>query len=343
MITSWNRGKTLAGLFAAALLAAAPALAEDREYVVYEGGKGPGEGKHIVLISGDDEYRSEELLPQLGKILSERHGFKCTVLFPIDPETGEIVPDHQTNIPGTHHLNTADLMIIMTRFRNLPNTQMAPIDAYVNAGKPVIGLRTATHAFNISDGPYEHYSWNYGGDNWPGGFGQQVLGETWVNHHGVNSQEATRGRIAEDGDEHPIFNSVEDDAVYCTTNVYEVRESNLEDASILLLGQILEGMDQDDAVADDERNEPLMPVAWLREYRGLGGPTGQAFTTTMGSSRGFEASEDFRRMIVNAAYYLLDLDVPDSADVDIVGEYETLPFAFDGYAEGVRPIDHAMD
>src|SRR5687767_9858136 len=56
--------------------------------VVYEGGQGPGNGKHIVLVSGDEEYRSEEALPQLGKILAKHHGFKCTVLFAIDPKDG---------------------------------------------------------------------------------------------------------------------------------------------------------------------------------------------------------------------------------------------------------------
>ena len=62
--------------------------AEEPKWVVYEGGDGPGKGKHIVLISGDEEYRSEEALPQLGKILAVHHGFKCTVLFAINPKTG---------------------------------------------------------------------------------------------------------------------------------------------------------------------------------------------------------------------------------------------------------------
>ena len=69
-------------------------------WVVYDGYDGPGKGKHIVLISGDEEYRSEEALPQLGKILAKRHGFKCTVLFAVDPATGMIDPNNQTNIPG---------------------------------------------------------------------------------------------------------------------------------------------------------------------------------------------------------------------------------------------------
>ena len=67
-----------------ALLTCLPALADDQPWVVLEGKDGPGKGKHIVLISGDQEYRSEETIPQLAKILANRHGFKCTVLFTVD-------------------------------------------------------------------------------------------------------------------------------------------------------------------------------------------------------------------------------------------------------------------
>src|SRR6187431_854714 len=100
-------------------LAATMARAQD-PWVVYEGKEGPGRGKHIVLVSGDEEYRSEEALPQLGKILARHHGFKCTVLFAVNPDSGEIDPNRNDNIPGLESLATADLMIIATRFRNLP-------------------------------------------------------------------------------------------------------------------------------------------------------------------------------------------------------------------------------
>src|SRR6202045_5046709 len=93
----------------------------DQPWVVYEGSDGPGKGKHIVLISGDEEYRSEEALPQLAKLLAKHHGFKCTVLFAIDPKDGTINPNQNDNIPGLEALETADLMIIFTRFRNLPD------------------------------------------------------------------------------------------------------------------------------------------------------------------------------------------------------------------------------
>src|SRR5580698_1774947 len=150
----FRRLPILAGLALLFAPAAMPA-----QGVVYQGGDGPGKGKHIVLISGDEEYRSEEGLPQLGKILAKHHGFKCTVLFAIDPKDGTINPNVNNNIPGLEALKDADLMIIATRFRNLPDEQMKHIVDYVESGKPVIGMRTATHAFNIPGGKtYSKYS-----------------------------------------------------------------------------------------------------------------------------------------------------------------------------------------
>ena len=146
-----HRARILPALFvaAAAGLACVSARADDNPWVVYEGGDGPGKGKHIVFVSGDEEYRSEEGLPQLAKILSQHHGFKCTVLFAIDPKDGTINPNETHNIPGLEALKTADLMVIQTRFRDLPDEQMKYIVDYVESGRPVIGLRTATHAFNL--------------------------------------------------------------------------------------------------------------------------------------------------------------------------------------------------
>src|SRR5680860_46128 len=119
---------------------------QEKQWVVYEGKEGPGKGKHIVFVSGDEEYRSEEALPMMAKILAEHHGFKCTVLFSIDPKTGNIDPETQTNIPGLDQLQTADLMVMFLRFRELPDEQMKYIDEYIRAGKPVVALRTSTHA-----------------------------------------------------------------------------------------------------------------------------------------------------------------------------------------------------
>src|SRR6202040_1514765 len=170
--------------------------ARGAETAVYEGKAGPGVGKHIVFLTGDEEYRSEEGLPMLAKILSQRHGFRCTVLFALDPD-GTINPDNPSSLPGAEALDSADAIVMLLRFRAWPDEQMKHfVDAYL-AGKPIIALRTSTHAFsypNKSDSPYAKYSWNYGKD-WRGGFGKQVLGETWVAHHGAHKKEATHGII----------------------------------------------------------------------------------------------------------------------------------------------------
>src|SRR5260221_5074457 len=109
-------------LLALNLLARSAAVA--RDWVVYEGAKGPGKGKHIVFLTGDEECRSEEGLPQLAKILAVRHGFKCTVLFSINPKTGEIDPNTKGNEPGIEALDSADLCVMLLRFREWPDDQM---------------------------------------------------------------------------------------------------------------------------------------------------------------------------------------------------------------------------
>jgi hypothetical protein len=90
--------------------------------VTYEGKHGPGHGKYIVLVAGDDgEYHSEEALPQLAKILALRHGFKCTVLFSINQQDGTIDPRAKRNIPGLEILAKADLLVLFMRWRDLPD------------------------------------------------------------------------------------------------------------------------------------------------------------------------------------------------------------------------------
>ncbi len=97
-------------------------FAEEKQWQVYDGYQPEGYGRHIVFVSGDEEYRSEEALPMLAKIMAVRHGFKCTVLFAQDPENPGIVnPQVLNHIPGLEALRTADLIVIATRFRALPD------------------------------------------------------------------------------------------------------------------------------------------------------------------------------------------------------------------------------
>jgi type 1 glutamine amidotransferase len=309
-------------------------------WVVYPGGEGPGKGKHIVLVSGDDEYRSEEALPQLGKILAERHGFKCTVLFAVAKD-GTIKPDYQENIPGLDALKTADLMVIFTRFRNLPADQMEAIADYVDKGKPIVGMRTATHAFNMKEGhPFFGFSWN--NKSWEGGFGKQILGETWVAHHGSHGKQSTLGVIAPGAEGHPILKGIEAGAIWGPTDVYAVHLPLPGDSKPLVLGQVLEGMEPDSKPLEGKKNDPMMPVAWAKTYTSKADKTGRVFTTTMGASQDL-LSEGVRRMLVNSCYWAIGLEdkIPEKADVALVGDYKPHPFGFGTHVKGLRPEDFA--
>ena len=313
-------------------------------WLTIEGGDGPGKGKHVVLISGDEEYRSEEALTQLAKILAKHHGFACTVLYAIDPKTGEISPTTLTNIPGLEALRKADLMVIATRFRNLPDEQMKEIDDYLRSGRPVIGLRTATHAFNPpKESRFAHYGWQNKTDRFTEGFGRQVLGETWISHHGHHGHESTRGLLAPDAKDHPILRGIADGDIWGPTDVYGVRLPLPGDSQPLVVGQVLEGMKPDSPVVtgdDAKKNEPMMPVAWTKTYTVEGGPKGRVFTTTMGSATDL-ASEGLRRLVVNACYWATGLEdrIPAKSVVEIVGTFEPTPFGFGKEKKGLKPAD----
>lgn len=312
----------------------------DDPWLVFEGGEGPGKGRHIVLLSGDEEYRSEESMPQLGKILSKHHGFKCTVLFAINKQSGEIDPNTTDNIPGMEAIDSADLVILALRFRNLPDDQMKHFVDYIESGKPVVGMRTSTHAFNIdgkSASSYKKYTWTNKDKDYEKGFGRQVLGETWVNHHGAHGKQATRGVPAEGQKDHPILKGCED--IFGPTDVYTTTTLN-GDAKPLVMGQVLEGMKPTDKPIDGPKNNPMMPVAWTKTYTGSAGKTSKVFCTTMGASQDLLA-DGTRRMIVNAAYWCLGMEdkIPAKNNVDIVGDWTPTKFGFGAYKKGVKPAD----
>ena len=313
----------------------------DAPWLDVAGGDGPGKGKRIVLVSGDEEYRSEEALTQLAKILAGRHGFDCRVVYAINPATGEIDPNDRTNIPGLEALRTADLMVIATRFRTLPDEQMREVDAYLRSGRPVVGLRTATHGFDFpKGGTFAMYHWRNPDEAFKEGFGRQVLGETWISHHGKHGVEGTRGLVAPDAAGHPILRGIADGDVYGPTDVYGVRLPLPGDSRTLLLGQVVSGLTSDTPPLAGPKNDPMMPLAWTKTYAIEGGPTGRVFTSTMGASQDM-LSEGFRRLLVNACYWATGLEeqIPAQADVAIVGTFDPLPFKPNGFKPGVKPAD----
>lgn len=324
-------------LIAALLLACTgPTLA--RDYVVYQGRSGPGKGKNIVFLTGDEEYRSEEGLPMLAKILAVRHGFKCTVLFSINPTNGTIDPVILNNIPGMMALDTADLCVMLLRFRELPDAQMKHFVDYLNRGKPIIALRTSTHAFAYkknTNSPYAHFDWE--DRDWLGGFGRQVLGDTWINHHGHHGFESTRGVINEQFKSNPILRGVTD--IWGPTDVYEIVHLP-KDAQVLVWGEVLSGMKPTDPPVEGPKNNPMMPLVWIRNYTGETGNTSRIFATTMGASVDLE-NEGLRRLLVNACYWAVGLEktIPARADVDYVGAYKPSWFGFAKFKQGLKPAD----
>jgi hypothetical protein len=316
------------------------------QWVEYTGQSGPGHGKRIVLVSGDEEYRSEEALPQLGKILAAHHGFDCRVLFAIDPKTGFINPNDTQDIPGLSSIQDADLIVVFLRRRTLGDDDLKYFDEYLKAGKPVIGIRTATHAFlPASNSKYAHYSDVYKGEKkeWADGFGRLVLGEHWVNHHGSHRNESTRGIIAPGAEEHPILRGIQTGEIWGSSDVYSVRLPLPGDSRPLVLGQVTArkgkydesdkfyGMRPDDGPpVAGAKNNPMMPIAWAKTYQIPGGKPGRAFCSTIGASVDL-TNDAVRRLLVNAVYWGLGMEdqIPkQGTEVAIVGKYEPTKFEF---------------
>ncbi|QDU99109.1 ThuA domain-containing protein [Lignipirellula cremea] len=301
--------------------------------VVWEGDKGPGVGKHIVFIAGDHEYRGEETLPALARILAKHYGFKCSFFVTTDPKDGTINPG-SNHITGLEALKTADLMVVFTRFQAFDDEQMQHIDDYLATGKPVIGLRTSTHGFKKLQGEFARYNDGYKGDDkaWENGFGEAILGEHWVGHYGRNHQQSSRLQLQADQADHPILRGVKDVHTQCGGYNAHPREGSV----VLAKGEILNGMKIDDPA---DPSKEILPVAWVRQYKS-DNPQSRVFATTHGASEDI-LNEGFRRMLVNAHLWCLGLEdaiKPDN-DVSFVGPYNPLTFKFGGHRQGVKPSD----
>lgn len=322
-------------VLAAAVLLASTASAQHPNLIVYQGTTGPGAGKHIVFLAGDHEYRGEETLPALARIMARHYGFKCSVLFTTDPATGFIDPE-SSHITGLQALDTADLFVIFTRFKDFPDEEMRHIVQYLDRGGPIVGLRTSTHAFQIQrpGATYAKYSWK-GTPDYPGGFGRQILGETWVSHYGQNHKQSSRLLLEKTEASHPILRGVKD--AWVQSGGYTA--DPLPGSHVLATGEILNGMTPDSPPAKDKK---LMPVAWYRTYTADSGKQGRAFTTTHGASEDL-LNDGFRRMLVNALVWGAGLEAAIRPDgpIALVGPYQPTTYNFKGFVKGMKPSDFA--
>jgi hypothetical protein len=311
--------------------AAGVSASESSNGVLWVGEAGPAKGKQIVFIAGDHEYRGEETLPAIARIMAKSYGATCHFFVTTEQATGFINPG-SNYITGLEALEKADLMVVFVRFQAFPDEQMKYIADYLKRGEPVIGLRTSTHGFQKLKPPYDYLNEGYKGPEFLHGFGRQILGEHWVGHYGKNHQQSSRINLDPAQLMHPVLRGV--DKVHVQCGGYNA--DPMPDSVILGRGEVLNGMKIDDP-ADPMKK--ILPVAWVRSYDATK-PTSRVFTTTHGASEDI-LNPGFRRMIVNAHLWCLGLDDAIKADgpIEFIGPYNPTTFNFAGFRQGVKPAD----
>lgn len=238
----------------------------------------------VVFVIGDHEYSSEATLPLIAEELEKNYGISTKVL--------KSYPDHnaEKHIPGLEALADANLAVFYLRWRQLPEEQIAHIDQYLKSGKPVVGFRTSTHAFNYPEGhPLE--AWN--------AFGKFALGAPpgWGNGHTHYGHESsTDVSIIDENADHPILTGV-DSKFHVKSWLYHVLpDYPVEGSTWLLMGT---PVNPDNPEAVDN------PVAWTWQTPA----GGKVFTTTLGHPEDFQ-QEAFQRLVINGIHWALDKPVP---------------------------------
>lgn len=266
----------------------------------------PDRRPHVVFVTGDDEYRSEITMPMIAAILDKAHGFRTSVAY------ARPRPQTKDNIEGLDALATADLMVMFTRFRQLPDEQLQRILKFTESGKPMIGLRTTTHAFQYPKGsPHAHLN---------DGFGADVFGQKWIVHHGHRSSTDVASHA--ENASHPILRGVS--PFRARSWLYHVAPLNGENTVLL------DGTSVDSERAGRAAEFPLtQPVAWTRQFKGA-----RVFFTTLGHPKDFE-HESMRRLLINAVYWGLGRDIPAGGTKAAVQGTYVAPETFD--LSKVRP------
>jgi hypothetical protein len=304
-------------------------------WLTYSGLNGPGKGKHVILIAADQEYRSEQSMPMLAKVLSEHHGFDCTVLFSVN-EKGEVDPTlpapfkdktRRHRIPGLEYLADADCVIWLSRFMQLPDDQMQHFHDYFDSGKPLIALRTANHGF-LGGKQYEKDDKRVPL--------RELLGGTFMGHHGGWHRESTQGIIVPRNKTHPILTGVSD--IWGTSDVYRCHNDKFpfpQDCTALVMGQPLINLQSD---APPNKNKEPLPVAWAKTWTGNKGRPSKIFHFTMGSAEDFQ-NTGVRRLTTNAVYWGLGMGeaIEPESSVETVGNYQPLKAGFNYEKLDVRP------
>ncbi|WP_126245027.1 ThuA domain-containing protein [Chitinophaga rhizosphaerae] len=239
----------------------------------------------VVFVCGDHEYSGEATLPILAAELEKNYGMRTIVL--------KSSPDHNSeeNIPGLEALKDADLAVFYLRWRRLPADQLAHIEAYLKSGKPVMGFRTTTHAFNFPAG-HASEKWNAFGEfalNAPPGWG----GKAKHTHYGHSS--STDVSVIPAQAENPILTGVAKNWHVRSWLYHVVPDYPVKGSTWLLTGKAV----------NPERPAVENPVAWT----GTNSFGGKVFMTTLGHPEDFRV-EAFQRLLINAIHDELGRKVP---------------------------------
>jgi len=242
-----------------------------------------------------------------------------------------------SNVSGMEALKDADLLFIFARFLNLPEDQMAQIEGYIEKGGPVVGLRTSSHAFKIPDGSkYAKYDFKSKAKGYENGFGEMILGNTWVGHYGDNHRQGTRIQIVPEQKGNVILSGVADNA-FTHAGAYVGKPG--PDFTVLTNSQPLVSMDPK---SDPDTTKPPMPSTWTRSYMSKDGKPHRVFHSTQGASEDI-LDESYRRMILNGVLWAAGMEAAIKPDLDItfVGPYHPNTFSMAGHAKNVKPSDLA--
>jgi nicotinamidase-related amidase/type 1 glutamine amidotransferase len=226
----------------------------------------------VVFLSAENEYQAAETLPVFARELVLTRGLHCEILQASTAKQGAEIHD----ITGMEILTDADLVVVYARRRGLPTEQMKYLRDYLNRGKPLIGLRTASHAFDSrGSAPKE------GRDEWPK-FDPEVLGGNYHNHYAAGPKVTITP--APGVKDHPILKGV---ALPFLTDGSLYKASPLTDnTQLLLVGTI-----------PDQAPEP---VAWTHRYKDA-----RVFYTSLGHPDDF-ANPSFHTLLINAVFWAMD-------------------------------------
>jgi len=240
----------------------------------------------IVFVTGDHEYSGEITMPLLATELEKNYGFRTKVL--------KASPDHnaEENIPGLEALKEADVAVFFLRWRRLPANQIKHIEDYLKTGKPVVGFRTTTHAFNYPKG-HELEKWNAFGEmvfNAPPGWGGKA------NHTHYGHESSTDVSIIPEASKNSILTGVGNN-FHARSWLYKVLpDYPTKGSTWLLMGH---------AVNPDKKDAIDNPVAWT----GKNSFGSKFFFTTLGHPEDFDL-EPFQRLVINGIYWAAGKPIP---------------------------------